>query len=44
MSQFPMSSGFDRPQGGHDNLLNSQSLGLDVSTFIQKFVAYLIDL
>ncbi|XP_022832773.1 GIGYF family protein CG11148-like isoform X2 [Spodoptera litura] len=30
MSQFPMSSGFDRPQGSHDNLLNSQSLGLDV--------------
>ncbi|KAH9636485.1 hypothetical protein HF086_002185 [Spodoptera exigua] len=30
MSQFPMSSGFDRPQASHDNLLNSQSLGLDV--------------
>lgn len=32
MSQFPMSSGFDRPQGAHDNLLNSQSLGLDVES------------
>ncbi|XP_022832776.1 GRB10-interacting GYF protein 2-like isoform X5 [Spodoptera litura] len=32
MSQFPMSSGFDRPQGSHDNLLNSQSLGLDVDS------------
>ena len=35
MNSFPMSGGFDRPQGSHENMLNSQAtLALDVSTII----------
>lgn len=32
MNSFPMSGGFDRPQGSHENMLNAQAtLALDVS-------------